>query len=302
MDKISVFKNSEFGEIKTFLIEDEVWIAGSDVARVLNYENPQKAIRDHVDEEDRMQVKLSDIQEVNDSFLPPHMKGSKITIINESGLYSLILRSNLPKAKEFKRWITKEVLPAIRKTGSYITKEKEYEIREDERNKVLVEMVPRITNETLKSILPTITESISNAATETAKCMMKEVMLTMATVVKETVKSELSSINIKGNTTVEVINNDKHIELDMDSLKYFSKFAYDEIIDVEELVMILLKNNIVYNRGKKIRPRERYMRKDTKYFDYKNELSPDGIMKQYFFITEKGGKFISSIIINNNEE
>ena len=108
-NKIEVFKNEQFGEVRTILIGDEPWFAGKDVALVLRYSNPQKAIRDHVDEEDRT---------VNESFT---VHGTPITLINESGLYSLIMSSKLPEAKAFKRWITHEVIPSIRKTGGYMT-------------------------------------------------------------------------------------------------------------------------------------------------------------------------------------
>lgn len=107
MNELQVFKNQEFGEIRTLAIKDEPWFVGKDVAEVLGYTNPQKALRDHIDEEDKT---------LNESFT---VNGTKGILINESGLYSLILSSKLPKAKEFKHWVTSEVLPTIRKTGSY---------------------------------------------------------------------------------------------------------------------------------------------------------------------------------------
>lgn len=116
---VEIFKNPEFGEIRVRLIDGEPWFVGKDVATILGYGNSREAIIDHVDEEDKRIVQLSDIQEGSEILLPDHMKGSKIVIINESGLYSLILRSNLPSAKSFKSWITHEVLPSIRKTGGY---------------------------------------------------------------------------------------------------------------------------------------------------------------------------------------
>lgn len=111
MNELQVFKNQEFGSVRTLTFNDEPWFVGKDVALVLKYSNPQKAIRDHVDEEDRT---------VNDSFT---VHGTAITLINESGLYSLILSSKLPSAKKFKRWVTSEVLPALRKTGQYQVKD-----------------------------------------------------------------------------------------------------------------------------------------------------------------------------------
>lgn len=108
MNELQVFKNQEFGEIRTVTIKDEPWFVGKDVAEVLRYKNPQEAIREHIDEEDK------GVSEI----LTPGGR-QKMPIINESGLYSLILSSKLPKAKEFKHWVTSEVLPSIRKTGSY---------------------------------------------------------------------------------------------------------------------------------------------------------------------------------------
>lgn len=106
-NEITVFNKKEFGEIRSVKINSEPWFAGKDVAVALKYSNPQKAIRDHVDEEDKT---------VNDSFT---VNGTALQLINESGVYSLILRSRKPEAKAFKRWVTSEVLPFIRKTGVY---------------------------------------------------------------------------------------------------------------------------------------------------------------------------------------
>ena len=111
MNDIQVFNNPEFGEIRTVEINNEPWFVGKDIAVILGYSNPQKAIRDHVDEDDRT---------VNDSFT---VNGTAISLINESGLYSLVLSSKLPTAKKFKRWVTSEVLPSIRKHGAYMTPE-----------------------------------------------------------------------------------------------------------------------------------------------------------------------------------
>ena len=111
MREIKIFENEEFGQIRTTIIDNEPWFVGKDVAEILGYAKPRNAISRHVDEEDKkdapIQGDLGGIQEM--------------TIINESGLYSLILSSKLPRAKEFKHWVTSEVLPAIRQTGGYIT-------------------------------------------------------------------------------------------------------------------------------------------------------------------------------------
>ena len=106
---IQVFNNPQFGEIRTLTDNDgNILFVGKDVAKALGYRNVQRAIRDHVDDEDKG---------VNEMVTPGGKQ--KITLINESGLYSLILSSKLPQAKQFKRWVTSEVLPAIRKSGAY---------------------------------------------------------------------------------------------------------------------------------------------------------------------------------------
>lgn len=109
MNDIKIFENAEFGQVRTVMIDNEPYFVGKDVADILKYTNPQKAIRDHVDEEDKG---------VNEMFTPGGKQN--ILMINESGLYSLILSSKLPNAKKFKRWVTGEILPSIRKNGGYI--------------------------------------------------------------------------------------------------------------------------------------------------------------------------------------
>lgn len=112
MNELKIFENPEFGEIRTVEIDGEAWLVGKDVAEILGYSNSRKAIGDHVDEEDKGVTKCdtpSGTQEM--------------TIINESGLYSLVMSSKLPTAKQFKRWVTHEVLPSIRKHGAYMTRE-----------------------------------------------------------------------------------------------------------------------------------------------------------------------------------
>ena len=111
MNELKVFNNPEFGKVRTVEINGEPWLVGKDVAAALGYQNPQRAIRDHVDEEDKGVTEM----------VPPGGKQS-VPIINESGLYSLVLSSKLPGAKKFRRWVTSEVLPSIRKTGHYTAK------------------------------------------------------------------------------------------------------------------------------------------------------------------------------------
>ena len=112
MNEIQVFSNAELGEVRTTVIDGEVMFVGKDVAEILGYQNGSKALADHVDEEDKLN---------NDSLSSLGQRGG--WLINESGLYSLILSSKMPNAKKFKRWITTEVLPSIRKHGVYAVDE-----------------------------------------------------------------------------------------------------------------------------------------------------------------------------------
>ena len=116
MTEITIFTRPEFGQLRTLEIDGEPWFVGKDVAEALGYgegKSPINAVANHVDEEDKGVTEL---------MTPGGMQ--KVTIINESGLYSLVLSSKLPSAKAFKRWITSEVIPSIRKHGAYMTPDK----------------------------------------------------------------------------------------------------------------------------------------------------------------------------------
>ena len=109
--EIQIFKNERFGEVRTTVINGEPWFVGKDVAEMLGYKSPSVAICENVDNEDKTTFVISE---------SGSKYKSKTTFINESGLYALILSSKLPQAKDFKRWVTSEVLPQIRMTGGYI--------------------------------------------------------------------------------------------------------------------------------------------------------------------------------------
>ena len=118
MNDLKVFENSEFGTVRTVIVNDEPYFVGKDVAEILGYERVTKAVVDHVDEEDR---KMIDSESQSCFGIELGQRGG--WVINESGLYSLILSSKMPNAKKFKRWVTSEVLPSIRKHGMYATEE-----------------------------------------------------------------------------------------------------------------------------------------------------------------------------------
>ncbi|HEL2254779.1 TPA: phage antirepressor KilAC domain-containing protein [Streptococcus suis] len=106
--ELQIFKNEKFGQVQLVEINNEPWFVGKEIAEILGYERADNAIRNHVDEEDKLMHQIS-----------ASGQGRNMIIINESGLYSLILKSKLPQAKQFKRWVTSEVLPAIRQHGMY---------------------------------------------------------------------------------------------------------------------------------------------------------------------------------------
>lgn len=106
---LQTFSNSEFGDVRVIMQDGEPWFVGKDVAEILGYSNTRKALADHVDEEDKGVTKCDTLGGVQD-----------LTVINESGLYSLILSSKMPNAKKFKSWVTSEILPSIRKHSDYV--------------------------------------------------------------------------------------------------------------------------------------------------------------------------------------
>ena len=137
MNKLQVFKNENLGEIRTIIINNEVWFVGKDVARILGYAKPENAISTHIDNEDKTTTL---IQGIGSNYK------SKAVIINESGLYSLILSSKLPRAKEFKRWVTSEILPQIRKNGYYSSSPEDF--LKQAILEIVKQIVPEIINAT----------------------------------------------------------------------------------------------------------------------------------------------------------
>ena len=109
MNELKIFENPEFGAIRTIVIDNEPWFVGNDVARALGYKDLYSALRHNVDDEDKRLCPVSSTSGTQETM-----------VISESGLYSLIFGSKLEKAKEFKRWVTSEILPSIRKNGGYI--------------------------------------------------------------------------------------------------------------------------------------------------------------------------------------
>ena len=115
--EITTFNNAEFGNIRTLTIDSEPWFVGKDITDILKYRNGSRDINRHIDEDDRQKMMIFDGSQMKET-----------TVINESGMYALILGSKLPTAKKFKHWVTSEVLPDIRKHGAYMTDEKAYDV------------------------------------------------------------------------------------------------------------------------------------------------------------------------------
>ncbi|MBR6984212.1 MAG: phage antirepressor KilAC domain-containing protein [Ruminococcus sp.] len=113
MNDITIFENPEFGSVRTITIDGVPWFVGKDVAQILGYRDTSDALKKHVDEDDKLSRRFANSGQ-----------NRVMYIINESGLYSLVLSSKLPEAKRFKRWVTSEVLPSIRKNGVYVAEEK----------------------------------------------------------------------------------------------------------------------------------------------------------------------------------
>ena len=139
-NELQVFENPEFGTVRTIIKDGEPYFVGKDVASILGYTAERNAIAAHVDEEDKLTHRFS-----------ASGQNREMTIINESGVYALIFGSKLPKAKQFKRWVTSEVLPSIRKTGSYNTIPKERsEFKEQELKARMLNARVRESNQYLK--------------------------------------------------------------------------------------------------------------------------------------------------------
>lgn len=182
MKDLMIFENAEFGQMRTVTIDNEPWFVGKDVAEALGYAKPTDAVRKRVDEEDRGISKMETPSGTQD-----------MTVINESGMYSLILGSKLPSAKKFKHWVTSEVLPSLRKTGSYEMKNYSTEMKailmHDEKivkidgrvtdleNNMVIDYGQQLTlrNEVNKVVVNALGGKESNAYKEVSKKVFSEI-------------------------------------------------------------------------------------------------------------------------------
>lgn len=168
MNELRIFENAEFGAVRTVSIDNEIWFIGMDVAKALKYKNTKDAIAVHVDVEDKRIIQRSKITTLENhlpkdafpvDFISENIPNRGLTAINESGLYALIMGSKLTSAKKFKRWVTHEVLPSIRKNGYYgqpMTTEEKIKLLA-QGNTELVEKVERVDNK-----VDTVIEDLHN--------------------------------------------------------------------------------------------------------------------------------------------
>lgn len=232
-NEITVFENTEFGSIRTMQINGEPHFVGKDVALILGYAKPRNAIAVHVDEEDK---KVAPIQ--------GDLGGTQeMTIINESGLYSLILSSKLPKAKGFKHWVTSEILPSIRKTGSYSIQQKvdsymiedsiaraKRWIEEEEERRTL-----KLTVEHQKPMVMLAEERIDKkgcySLTDVTKSLhFKRGQITRWAKSQGFIHKTLAEVNNKGEEYFKVYSTDgvhNQIGITEDGLDYINKHAYE---------------------------------------------------------------------------
>lgn len=168
MNELKIFQNSDFGELGVMMIDGKKYFPAAQCARILGYSNPQKAVRDHCDEEEctkRSVLTNSGTQEMK--------------FINEGNLYRLIVRSKLPTAKKFERWVFDEVLPEIRRTGSYSNVNMNFEV-------VIVKAVSAAVSETVKNLVPFMKSATSPAPDPTKRIKQKY---------KHTTPSKISTLN-----------------------------------------------------------------------------------------------------------
>ena len=239
--QLMVFSKEGFGNIRGIQIDGESWIVGKDLTKALGYTNPSKAIADHVDNEDKLNnVSLSSLGQ----------RGG--WLINESGVYSLILSSKLPRAKEFKRWITSEILPSIRKTGSYsVSKidDKEYELRiaEVEAKKEELKILKQQAYLALADrpgIMPKYKKVLEAKAVE---ALAGEMLLPLPKAERKTewTATEIANIHhISSSNMVGKIANELHLKDDEDYCRTF----YTKASHADKMVTIYYYNSMAVDR------------------------------------------------------
>ena len=243
-EKLLIFENPEFGKVRSLAINGEPWLIGKDVATALGYAKPRNAILTHVDDEDKTSALIQG---------PGSNYKSKAIIINESGVYSLILSSKLPEAKRFKRWVTNEVLPSIRKHGAYVTDEVLDQM--DEHPEWIPEYIQRLRDEKAN-----------------AKAAREELEV-------ERAKNALLA--------PKATYYDSFV--DVDSLTNFRYTAKELDIPQKKFIGYLLEKGYVFrDRHRKGRLFARASERNNPLFQTKDFYLPDGTKSEYTLVTPDG--------------
>lgn len=221
MNKIEIFKNEEFGEIRTVIIDGEPWFIGKDIAIKLGYSDPKDAIRKHVDIEDKQLIQKGQIATLE-------IPNRGMNIINESGLYALIFSSKLESANHFKHWVTSEVLPAIRKHGMYATEDllndpdlliaMANELKNERRARKLAEQEKEIANKKIEQQKPLV--DFANQVSDTTDLID---MKTMAKLLKD------DNINIGRNRLFEFLRMKKILMSDNQPYQQYVDAGYFKV-------------------------------------------------------------------------
>lgn len=241
MNEIQIFRNEEFGEIRTIEIEGQIYFVGVDVAKALGYKNTKDAIINHVRKEDRMVLTKTAYQELTKSqnVNLKNFPNRGLVIINESGLYSLILSSKLDRAKEFKYWVTSEVLPEIRRNGMYgkasfeemlhkLLNEKLKDIIKEAIDEKSENIIDRTVDKTVKAVSPLLTLPTSEKEVKTIKEAYKyssSKMMRLSPDIREQVDNMIISGEYSCQKIADFIEDNTGIEISyMTVSRYIKKY------------------------------------------------------------------------------
>lgn len=267
MADIQIFQNNKFGSVRTTVIDNEPWFVGKDVASVLGYMKPLNAIAKHVEEDDSLKRGLTDnLGRTQDTIL-----------INESGLYSLVLSSKLPTAKAFKKWVTSEILPTIRKTGGYVDNDDLF----------------------LNTYLPTADDATRGLFKATLVTMRKQTEMLEAQ--KREIAEKSSVIGKQQEVIAEQKPKADYFDnfMKRDGLSNIRDTATQLHIPQNLFVRLLIEQGFLYRTGEQFKNGKTYhggqlrptANKNNGYLKLKDFVAPNGYTDKQVFITAKGKSF-----------
>lgn len=267
MADIQIFQNNKFGSVRTTVIDNEPWFVGKDVASVLGYMKPLNAIAKHVEEDDSLKRGLTDnLGRTQDTIL-----------INESGLYSLVLSSKLPTAKAFKKWVTSEILPTIRKTGGYVDNDDLF----------------------LNTYLPTADDATRGLFKATLVTMRKQTEMLEAQ--KREIAEKSSVIGKQQEVIAEQKPKADYFDnfMKRDGLSNIRDTATQLHIPQNLFVRLLIEQGFLYRTGEQFKNGKTYhggqlrptANKNNGYFKLKDFVAPNGYTDKQVFVTAKGKSF-----------